>query len=234
MKENITYDKKTSQIKEDHNNSIMKDVFSSILRGFKPEPEHLRIKPSVAPTIEVDVPKTKRELVNLLKRTSGEVLSREERIVISSALSFATRRVREIMLPVAEALFLRDTEFLGPLTLDKLYKTGLTHFPVVDGKENIIGVLHADRLLNLEVKSTDRARKHLDENIYYLREDYTCEMALAAFFRTSAQIFIVIDGSGEAVGILTPADLVFAIFGRDIQDDFDKDASKTAVMGREV
>jgi CBS domain containing-hemolysin-like protein len=212
----------------------MKDVFSSILRGFKPEPEHLRIKPALTPAPEVYTPKTKQELMDLLKRTSSEVLTREERIVISSALSFATRRIREIMLPVAETLFLRDTEFLGPLTLDKLYKTGLTHFPVTDGKGNIIGILHADRLLNLEVKSTDRARKHLDEDIYYLREDYTCEMALAAFFRTNAQIFIVINGAGEVVGILTPADLVFAIFGRDIRDEFDKDASKTAVMEREV
>ena len=210
----------------------MKDAFSSILRGFKPEPEHLRIKPAPAPLSETYAPKTKRELINLLKRTSGEILTREERIVISSALSFATRRVREIMLPVAEALFLRDTEFLGPLTLDKLYKTGLTHFPVVNGAGDIIGVLHADRLLNLEIKSTDRAREHLDENVYYLREDYTCEMALAAFFRTNAQIFIIISGSGKVVGILTPADLVFAIFGRDIVDDFDKDASRVAVTER--
>ena len=77
-------------------------------------------------------PKNEKELVQLLRRTPREVLSVKQRNLISGAMSFDKRKAILITMPKDDITFLKDTDFLGPINLDKLYKTGDTVFPVLN------------------------------------------------------------------------------------------------------
>ena len=77
-------------------------------------------------------PESEKELVQLLRRTPREVLSVKQRNLISGAMSFDKRKAILITMPRDDITFLKDSDFLGPLNLDKLYKTGDTVFPVLN------------------------------------------------------------------------------------------------------
>lgn len=195
------------------------------------DPKLARFRATPEPP-EPYTPPTKPALMALLKRTPASVLSLDERTIISAAMSFRDRPVKDIMIPKTDITFVHETDFLGPLMLDQLYKTGLAHFPVINHSGRIVGLLHTSALTSLRIKDTDRAKKYLDENVYYLRSDYTCEQALAALMRTGSQFFVVLDRAENPVGLLTSDDLIFTLFGHVIEDDFDRDLDPSAVALR--
>lgn len=185
------------------------------------------------PQQELYTPKTKSELIELLARTPKTVLSPEERNIIAAAMSFGDKPVSSIMIPQKSITFVHENDFLGPLMLDKLYKSGFEHFPVTGASGRITGLLHTKELNSLTIKETDRAIKYLDENVYYIRDDHTLEMALAAFLRTNCHFFIVIDRTEKPVGLITYEMIADTMLGKPIQDDFDADLQISAVAHRE-
>ena len=64
-------------------------------------------------------PKNEKELVQLLRRTPREVLSVKQRNLISGAMSFDKRKAILITMPKDDITFLKDTDFLGPINLDR-------------------------------------------------------------------------------------------------------------------
>lgn len=178
-------------------------------------------------------PQTIEELLGVLRRTPKSILSDEARATIASAMSFNDRLVKDIMLPRDKITFVYEHDFLGPLMLDRLYKSGFSHFPVLssDGRQ-IIGIIRTESLTSLEIKTTDRANKYIDKKVYYLRADYTLRQALAAFIRTNCYFFIVIDKMGTMVGILSYEMLAKHFLGYAPKDDFLDDSSIAAVMRR--
>ncbi len=160
------------------------------------------------------------------------VLSARERAVIATAMAFPQRKVQDIMLPKTEIIYVAEDEVLGPLTLDRLYRSGFSHFPVINQRKEIIGLLHTDALNSLEIRETSRAREILDKNVCYLRDDYTLYEALAAFYRTNCQYFLVVDPFERIVGLLTYQMLTELLLGEAPQDDFDRDRDRAAVARR--
>lgn len=181
------------------------------------------------------VPTSTEDLIGVISRTPKEFLTGKQRAMIAACMSFGERTVSEIMTPRSEITFVFEHDFLGPLMLDKLYQSGLSHFPVLssDGHQ-IIGLIHTDHLNSLEIKNTDRAINYLDKKVYYLRSDYTLEQAMAAFLRTNCFFFLVIDKNGQLVGLLTYETLVACILGYVPHDDFSDDTSIAAVMKRDL
>lgn len=179
------------------------------------------------------VPGTKAELVELLGRTPKSVLSDAEREIIAAAMSFGERKVRSVMLPKAKMTFVHENDFLGPLMLDKLFKSGYLHFPVLGASGRITGLIHTKDLNDLKVKDTDRAVKYLDENVYYVRDDYTLEMALAAFLRTNSYFFVVVDKAENPVGLVTYEMVAEKMLGRQVRDGFEGDLDVHAVATRQ-
>lgn len=178
-------------------------------------------------------PETKQELIKLLARTPKDVLSSEEREIIASAMSFSEKPVSSIMLPKSKMTFVHENDFLGPLMLDKLYKSGFEHFPVVGASGRITGLIHTKELNSLQIKETDRALKYLDENVYYIRQDHSLEMALAAFLRTNCHFYIVIDKSENPIGLITYAMVAETMLGKKITDSFDADLNISEVARRD-
>lgn len=179
-----------------------------------------------------NVPQTIDEFLDLMKRTPRSVLSSRERQVIATIMNFPNIHVADIMLPQSAITYVRDNEVLGPLTLDRLYRSGYQHFPVVDEHHKIIGLIHTTALNSLEIKKTSRAEEILDRKVYYLRQDYTLNQALAAFLRTNCYFFLVIDRYEHIIGMITYQMIVDYILGETPVDDFDRDSDRLAVAKR--
>jgi CBS domain containing-hemolysin-like protein len=61
----------------------------------------------------------------------------------------------------------------------------------------------------------------MDPKVYYIHEDQTLEHALAAFLKTHHHLFVVVNEYRETVGILCLEDVIEALLGRKIVDEFD-------------
>lgn len=181
---------------------------------------------------EIFTPESLADLFWLLKKTPKDVLSDEEREIIITAMTFNERKVKEVMLPKNKMTFVHENDFLGPLTLDKLYKSGLSHFPVKNGRGEIVGFLHTESLNSLEIKETDRAKKYLDPQLYYMRDDYTLDQAMAAFLRTNCYFFLVVNRQSQIVGMMSFEGLLQLLLGKLPVDNFNDDADKEIVANR--
>lgn len=207
-------------------------VTKTLRRWVEIAPSSSSSSPELTPEESPSIPRTTDELVHLLQLTPTSVLSSRDRQIIAAAMSFSTFPVRRLMLPKSEMTFVKEDDVLGPLMLDRLYQSGFSHFPVLDRNGQISGVIATDSLNSLAIKHTDRAAKFIDRQIFYLRDDYTLEQAVAAFLRTSHPFFLVINHVGELVGQLTLEMLISHLLGQIPTDDFDQDSDRTAVQNR--
>ena len=181
---------------------------------------------------KIYLPETEEDLVWVLKKLPENVLKKSDREKIMAAMNFSHKKVRDIMLPREEITFVHVNDFMGPLTLDKLYQSGFSHFPVLGVKGEIAGIIHTPSLNSLEIKETDRAASFLDENVFYMRDDYTLPMAVAAFLRTNSYFFIVVNHDGQTVGLLTLEMLITKLLGEENKDNFNEDKNVLAVAKR--
>jgi len=61
----------------------------------------------------------------------------------------------------------------------------------------------------------------MDSHVYYVNQDQTLDHALAAFIKTRHHLFIVVNGYRETAGILTLEDVMEALLGKEIVDEYD-------------
>lgn len=148
-------------------------------------------------------PKSLEEFVDVMRRTPKTVLSQRDREKISAVMSFDARKVSDIMIKKSDMVFVYEKDFLGPLTLDKLYKSGFIHFPVVDNKNHVKGVIHTDALNTLEIKKTDRAEKYLDKNFQYLHSTESLTEMVEKLRKTGCFYFLVLNEKDELDGFVT-------------------------------
>lgn len=209
-------------------------VLTRFTKWIDPRLQPYRKQTKTNQTIETSVPQTLEEFLELIKAMPKSALTARERGVIATVMTFPERKVTEIMLPKEEITYVKEDEVLGPLTLDRLYRSGFAHFPVINDRREIIGLLHTTALNSLEIRETSRASEILDRNVCYLRDDYTLYQALAAFYRTNCYFFIVVDPFERIVGMLTYQMLADLLLGEAPRDDFDRDSDRTAVAKRKM
>lgn len=159
------------------------------------EHEEVEVKPYTPSSLE--------EFIEILKRTPRTILSNEGRARIAAIMSFDDRTVGELIVPKSKMVFVSAKEVLGPLTLDKLYKSGFTNFPVVDAKEKIVGVIHTEALNTLEERKTERADKYMNPTVNYLHANDSLEFVVKEIERTNSYYFLVKDSSENLVGFFT-------------------------------
>lgn len=172
-------------------------------------------------TIEPPVMTSKEELQHSIAlMTSG--ISAEEKRRIIHGLSFGGRLVSEVMTPKSMIDIADAKDLLGPLALDELHKTGHSRFPVIeDDIDHIVGILHIQDLLVATAKKTPMIRDAMEPKVFYIREDQTLQHALHAFIRTHHHLFIVVNEYRETVGVLSLEDIMEALLGQEIIDEFD-------------
>jgi len=174
---------------------------------------------------------SKADLVAAIGR-SKDVISHDEFLRLSAALELEDKSVTDVMTPasVIDTADVHDT--LGPLVLDDLHKTGHSRFPVIDGDiHHIVGVLYLRDAANLR-NNKPSVKEAMDPRVHYIREDQTLEHALHGFLRTHRHLFVVVNAYRETVGILTLEDVLEALLGRPIVDEFDQFEDLRAVAER--
>jgi len=172
------------------------------------------------------------ELEYLVDSSEG-ILSSDEKKLIIHSLSFSHKLISTVMTPRGHITTINKSEFLGPLTLDELHRTGHSRLPVIDGDiDHVIGILQIQSLLALDIKRSVTAEKAMEPRVFYIREDQTLQHALAAFLRTHHHLFIVVNEYRETVGIVTLDDALEALIGRKIIDEFDSHEDLRTVATR--
>lgn len=175
---------------------------------------------------------SRQELQHLVAESDG-VLTDEEKKLIVNSLSFNDQLVRKIMTHRDEIDSIKKTEFLGPLTLDELHKTGRSKLPVISGDiDHVIGILHLEGLLALDIKRSMTAERAMEPKVYYIHQNQTLQHALTEFLTTRHYLLIVVNEDRETVGLITLTDVIEALLGREIVDEYDSHDSLKAVASR--
>ena len=174
-------------------------ILRKITQWLDPKLEKYRAKkPEVKYT-----PKTLADFIGVLQRTPKSVLSENDRSRIAAVMSFDERKVSDVMISKNKMVFVNEKDFLGPLMLDKLYKSGFTNFPVVDNKNKVKGIIHTEALNMLEIKKTDRASKYMSSDVFYLHENDTLKKVVDEIERTNSFYYLVLDENDELAGFFT-------------------------------
>lgn len=176
---------------------------------------------SVSPQSPEPILGSRQELQHLVDSSHG-VLTHDEQKLIMHGLSFRDLLVSSVMTPKSMIQTIHHSDFLGPLRLDELHKQGHSRLPVINGDiDHVVGVLHLQSLLMLDVKRSVTAEKAMEPRVYYIKHDQSLHHALAAFLRTHHHLFIVVNEYRETVGLLTLEDVIEALLGQRIVDEFD-------------
>lgn len=164
---------------------------------------------------------SKAELTHLLDRSPG-VLSHEERTSVTGLLTAGDKLVADVMTPRTMIEAVDVEEGVGPLVIDQLHKTGHSRFPVYDKDiDHMVGMLYLHDLVELKSEHSS-VKQAMQKRVYYIREDQTLEHALHGFLRSHHHLFIVVNDYRETVGVLSLEDVIEAILGRTIVDEFDE------------
>lgn len=177
---------------------------------------------------------SREEFVHMVKE-SKDIFSLDEKGLLVAALAFKDRLVKEIMTPRSVIDSVKKSELLGPLVLNDLHKTGHSRLPVIDNDiDHIVGILHLRDLLTIDTtkKHTSKVESVMEPRVYYIHEDQTLQHALAAFLRARHHLFVVVNEYRETVGLLSLEDVIEALLGKTIVDEYDAHEDLRAVAAR--
>jgi len=105
--------------------------------------------------------------------------------------------------------------------MSDLHTSGLSRFPVYDGKkDNIVGILYLHDLVG--TKRTGTVQGIMSTKLTYVHEDFSLYQTLQAFIKTKQHLFVVVNSFEEFVGIITIEDVLEQMIGKLIVDEFDK------------
>lgn len=164
---------------------------------------------------------SREELVHLIDH-SGEALTEDERHLLSHGLTFASKNVKGSMVPRAAIESIDKKEFLGPLVLSELYRSGHRFLPVIHGDlDHIVGMLPLAELLSLETKRSTTAEKAMSKTVAFIHQDDSLEQALAMCLRTQQHLLIVTNEKKKTMGLISLGDIIEALVGRRITSESD-------------
>lgn len=166
-------------------------------------------------------PASREELEHMIDN-SGAVLKEGEKKLLLSNLHFGDKRVEEVMTPRGVITAIKHDTLIGPLTLSDLHQTGHERFPVYQGDiDHIVGLLYIHDLVTLSNKESKTAEALMEGKVFYIEQTQTLREALAAFLHVKHHLFVVINEYRETAGIITLEDVIEAMIGQKIIDEFD-------------
>lgn len=180
-------------------------------------------------TLGEELPKiyTKKELLSILEEHSinrqSDLRAHEEQIA-EGALSYADKKIKNVMTPLDHVSFLDANMFVSRELAELVREKGHTRYPVYKGSQkNIVGVLNVKDLLGAAEgqKVFSLARK----NVKSVGPDQTLDIALKAFIKERNHLFIVADSANKITGIVTIEDIIEEILQEEIIDEFDEEES---------
>jgi CBS domain containing-hemolysin-like protein len=176
----------------------------------------------------------KDDLIELIDRQKVQVENRIDKTeldMVKHVLTFGSKRIREYLTPRRVVKCVSVEESIGPILMGELHKSGHSRFPVYDGKkDNIVGILYLRDLVATNKKGS--VKQLVRKDVFYLHEEETLYDALQAALKTRNQLFIVVNGFEEYVGIISVEDVIEQIIGQKIVDEFDQHEDLRAVAAK--
>jgi len=185
----------------------------------------------LTPPTEASLAHSEAELRMILavSRKSG-VLSESHGRLLSNALDFADRAVRQIMVPRGDVLWL-DLNRSYAENVSRAREFGHTRLPLCDGTiDKVVGIVHVKDLFIAPPASVGAPDlQTLARPPLFVPENAKIQQALTLFQRQKFHLGIVVDEYGGTAGLVTLEDVLEELIG-DIQDEFDQEAPKVQVQ----
>ena len=170
--------------------------------------------------------KNREELVEVIRDSEqNDLIDQNTREMIEGVMEIAELRVRDIMIPRSQIIFIEAEQDL-PACLDVIIDSAHSRFPVIasgDSRDNIAGILHAKDLLKFS--RTDAEQFDLNALLrpaVVVPESKRVDRMLKDFRSERFHMAIVVDEFGAVSGLVTIEDVLEQIVG-DIEDEFDEE-----------
>ncbi|MGE0581407.1 MAG: HlyC/CorC family transporter [Steroidobacteraceae bacterium] len=177
-----------------------------------------RLKRSVA-----GEPEDREALLESLRGANARGLLDADALgMIEGVLDVADLRVRDIMIPRAQMVFVRRND-PAAVILPKVVESGHSRFPVMDDdRDDIVGILLAKDLLRVFAEGgTERFDiRECMRPAVFVPEAKRVNVLLKEFRGNRNHMAIVVDEYGGVAGVLTIEDVIEQIVG-EIDDEFD-------------
>lgn len=154
------------------------------------------------------------ELENIIE-SSKETLSDQQRRIIAGSLSFYHKTVKQYMTNRDKVMTVKGSEILGPLVLDKLYKSH-QDYALVIGKniDEVKGILPLKDLLMVEADNdnTKTAMKAAKKPPCYIMQNAFLGEALALMLDNDVNVLVVTDKNKNTTGVITLKSILNLLF----------------------
>ncbi|MFZ7234558.1 CNNM family magnesium/cobalt transport protein CorC [Avibacterium avium] len=168
--------------------------------------------------------KNREELVEVIRDSEqNELIDQDTREMIEGVMEIAELRVRDIMIPRSQIVFIETDQDLDSC-LETIIESAHSRFPVItDEKDNIAGILHAKELLKfLRSNAEEFDLLSLLRPVVIVPESKRVDRMLKDFRSERFHMAIVVDEFGAVSGLVTIEDILEQIVG-DIEDEFDEE-----------
>ena len=156
-----------------------------------------------------------REELRLVMQESGQAFSSEERMMINRVLNLQNLTVRQVMLPLPQAVALTVESPVGKV-LELCRERRIARLPVWEkreGVDRIMGVVALSTVLYQPTLDPTRPVADYVRPALFVDENLRLEVALRRMQRGGHRIAIVLSRERKEVGILTLQDVLKSIFG---------------------
>lgn len=156
-----------------------------------------------------------REELRLVMQESGQAFTSEERMMINRVLNLQSLTVRQVMIPIPQAVSLTVETPVGKV-LEVCQERKITRLPVWekrDGVDRIMGVVALTTVLYQPTLDPARPVADYVRPAFFVDENVRLEVALRRMQRGGHRIAIVLSRERREIGILTLQDVLKAIFG---------------------
>ncbi len=167
-------------------------------------------------------PKSRDELMQIIREAAqNKIVDQEAVDIMEGALSVANLQVREIMVPRAQMVVIREEDKPADF-LPKVIESGHSRFPVIgESVDEIRGILLAKDLLRLILQQQDNfSLKDILRPANIIPESKRLNVLLKEFREKRYHMALVIDEYGGVSGLVTIEDILEEIVG-EIEDETD-------------
>ena len=170
--------------------------------------------------------KNREDLVEVIRDSEqNDLIDQDTREMIEGVMEIAELRVRDIMIPHSQIVFIEAEQDLDSC-LDVIIASAHSRFPVIkdaDDRDNIVGILHAKDLLKyLRASAEEFNLLDVIRPTMIVPESKRVDRMLKDFRSERFHMAIVVNEFGGVSGLVTIEDVLEQIVG-DIEDEFDEE-----------
>ena len=170
--------------------------------------------------------KNREDLVEVIRDSEqNDLIDQDTREMIEGVMEIAELRVRDIMIPRSQIVFIEAEQDLDSC-LDVIIASAHSRFPVIkdaDDRDNIVGILHAKDLLKyLRASAEEFNLLDVIRPTMIVPESKRVDRMLKDFRSERFHMAIVVNEFGGVSGLVTIEDVLEQIVG-DIEDEFDEE-----------